>query len=118
MKKVVKVYAVAVLVVGFSLMAVNAHAGEGDSAATKLGRGIFNGATCWVEVFKHAYLTAQERDPLTGLVFGAAKGVGYGVVRAASGAFDIATFALPPYDKPLMDPEFVFEGWATEEVEE
>ncbi|MDD3297026.1 MAG: exosortase system-associated protein, TIGR04073 family [Candidatus Omnitrophica bacterium] len=85
-----------------------------QNAATKLARGICNDVTFWIEVPKQVYLEARDRDPLTGLTYGMVKGIGYGIMRLGEGIYDTALFLLPPYDRPLMEPEFVFEGWVEE----
>jgi putative exosortase-associated protein (TIGR04073 family) len=82
-----------------------------ENAVTKLARGITNQATCWIEVPKQIYLVSKERDPFTGVIFGAPKGVCETLIRASSGIYDTSLFLLPPYDKPLTEYEFVFEGW-------
>lgn len=99
------------IILGFLIVLVPEAFAEHHNPATKLGRGIANAATGWVEIPKQVYLTSSEYDPLTGLVFGSVKGVCYAVLRTASGAYDGGTFLVPPYDKPLLEPKFVFEGW-------
>lgn len=81
------------------------------NAATKLGRGLANAATCWIELPKQVFLVSKEREPFTGLVYGGAKGLCFTAMRLVSGVYDTALFLVPPYDKPLMEDEFVFEGW-------
>ena len=88
-----------------------APAGVETDQLSKFGRGISNGLTFWIEVPKQIYLTARRRDPLTALVYGTGKGLVYGVWRGATGVFDMVSFLIPPYDSPLICPEFVFEGW-------
>ncbi|MBU1112571.1 MAG: exosortase system-associated protein, TIGR04073 family [Candidatus Omnitrophica bacterium] len=82
-----------------------------QNAATKLARGIVNGVTSWVEIPKQVYLVSKEREPFTGITYGLVQGAAYTVLRVAEAAYDISLFLLPPYDKPLFEPEFVFEGW-------
>ncbi|MCF7907928.1 MAG: exosortase system-associated protein, TIGR04073 family [Candidatus Omnitrophica bacterium] len=98
------------LVIGICSMSFGAYAYD-QNAATKLARGIVNGVTSWIEVPKQVYLVSKEREPLTGITYGMVKGVVYTVLRVTEGAYDIASFAIPPYDQPLLEPEFVFEGW-------
>jgi putative exosortase-associated protein (TIGR04073 family) len=78
---------------------------------SKFARGVTNTATGWIEVPKQIYKTSRDHDPVTGLLAGTAKGVVDGTVRTLGGVFDVATFPIPPYSKPLVCPEFVFEGW-------
>ena len=95
---------------GVLFLSTNGYAYD-RNAATKLGRGVANIATGWIEIPKQIYQTSVEYDPFTGIVFGTVKGVAYGVLRTLGGGFDTATFIIPPYDKPVMQPEFVFEDW-------
>jgi putative exosortase-associated protein (TIGR04073 family) len=89
-----------------------------DNAATKFARGAANTLTGFVEVPKQIYLTSIEYDPLTGIVFGTVKGICYGALRTLAGVYDATFFVVPPYDKPVMEPEFVFEGWEREQLEQ
>ena len=116
----VKRFVVLALALGMCVGAVSSYAAEYDeNAATKLARGLSNGVTCWIEVPKQIYFTAIERqDPLTALVYGSLKGVCLGVLRAVAGGYDTATFLIPPYDKPLLEPEFVFENWEVDDIED
>ncbi|MFH1767629.1 MAG: exosortase system-associated protein, TIGR04073 family [Candidatus Omnitrophota bacterium] len=102
---------VAVIIAILFFAVSNAYAYE-YHAGTKLGRGIANSLSGWVEVFKQPSLTLQEYEPaLLCLFFGSVKGLFYAVVRTATGVFDVVTFVIPPYDTPIIQPEFVLEGW-------
>jgi len=101
---------VLLLVFGFLAVSVNSYAEEA-TPVTKLVRGFSNQVTSWIEVPKQVYKVSTEREPITGLLFGSIKGVCYGIIRATEGVYDVVSFLVPPYDKPLMTPEFVSEGW-------
>ena len=105
-KKTVVIFVAIFLVFGTA----NAY-GYDRNAATKLGRGLANAVTCWIELPKQIWMVSKEREPFTGLVYGSAKGLCYTAIRLVSGAYDTATFLIPPYDKALNESEFVFEGW-------
>jgi len=77
---------------------------------TKLGRGVANTLTGWVELPKNIYTTSVEDNALAGLTLGLAKGVGMTIVRTGAGIYEIATFPFPiPVDyKPILEPEYVF----------
>jgi putative exosortase-associated protein (TIGR04073 family) len=77
---------------------------------TKLGRGLANTLTGWVELPKNIYSTSVEDNPLAGVTLGLAKGAGMTLVRTGAGIFEIATFPFPlPEDyKPILEPEYVF----------
>ncbi|MFA5007669.1 MAG: exosortase system-associated protein, TIGR04073 family [Candidatus Omnitrophota bacterium] len=105
---------VVLLLVSFMAISVVAFA-EDHNALSKLGRGLANAVTGIVEVPKQIYLVSKEREPITGITYGTAKGICFGVLRTGAGVYDSVTFAIPPYDKPIMEPEFAFEGWQPEQ---
>jgi len=81
-----------------------------EKMGKKLGRGIVNVATGWIEIPKNIYETSTESNPFMGITFGTLKGAGMAVVRTGAGAYDVATFLFPipkDYDA-ILEPEFVF----------
>ena len=104
-----------VLILCFIAVALPVFAEEGsviEKMGKKLGRGIVNVATGWIELPKNIYDTSVEtNNPLMGLTYGTVKGIGMTVVRTGAGAYDVATFLFPiPEDyEPVLEPEFVFE---------
>ena len=81
-----------------------------QDAFTKLGRGIANTLTGWVELPKNIYSTSVEDNPLAGVTLGLAKGAGMTLVRTGAGIYEIVTFPfpLPEAYKPILEPEYVF----------
>ena len=80
----------------------------------KLGRGVANIITGWVEIPKNVYETSQDENILMGLTIGLAKGLGMSVIRTGAGIYDAVTFPFPiPQDyEPLLEPEYVLgEEW-------
>ena len=79
-------------------------------AFTKLGRGVANTLTGWVELPKTIYNTSKEENALAGMTLGLAKGAGLSIVRTGAGIFEVATFPfpLPENYKPILEPEYVF----------
>ena len=77
---------------------------------TKLGRGVANTLTGWIELPKNIYATSVEDNALAGITLGLAKGAGMTLVRSGAGIYEIATFPFPlPQDyKPILEPEYVF----------
>ena len=77
---------------------------------TKLGRGVANTLTGWVEIPKNIYATSVEDNALAGVTLGLAKGVGMTIVRTGAGIYEVVTFPFPlPQDyKPILEPEYVF----------
>ncbi|NQT95233.1 MAG: exosortase system-associated protein, TIGR04073 family [Candidatus Omnitrophica bacterium] len=115
MKRTTKVTTVAVLILCIAAVALPAFAQEGsvvERMGKKLGRGIVNIATGWIELPKNIYDTSVEtNNPLMGITYGTLKGLGMTVVRTGAGVYDTATFLFPvPQDyQPILEPEFVFE---------
>ena len=95
-----------VLAVFFACTAV-CFAGD---AFTKLGRGVANTLTGWVELPKTVYHTSKEENIFSGMTLGLAKGAGLSIVRTGAGIFEVATFPfpLPENYKPILEPEYVF----------
>ena len=81
-----------------------------QDAFSKLGRGVANTLTGWVELPKNVYNTSVEENAFTGMTLGLAKGAGMTLVRMGAGIFEVATFPFPvPEDyKPVLEPEYVF----------
>lgn len=81
-----------------------------DDPFTKLGRGVANTLTGWVEIPKNIYDTSVQDNALAGMTLGLAKGAGMTLVRTGAGIFEVATFPFPlPEDyKPILEPEYVF----------
>ena len=77
---------------------------------TKLGRGVANTLTGWVELPKNIYNTSVQDNAFAGLTLGLAKGAGMSLVRTGAGIYEIATFPFPlPQDyRPILEPEYVF----------
>ncbi len=75
-------------------------------AINKLDRGIVNGATFWLEIPAEVAKVSNEENPLMGVTVGAVHGLFASIVRAGSAAFDTVTFLVPPFDKPIVKPEY------------
>ena len=115
MNKSLRITVISVLILCIAAITLPAFAQEGsviEKMGKKLGRGIVNVATGWVELPKNIYDTSVDtNNPLMGITYGTLKGVGMTVVRTGAGAYDVATFLFPVPEnyKPLLSPEFVFE---------
>ncbi|MFH1594161.1 MAG: exosortase system-associated protein, TIGR04073 family [Candidatus Omnitrophota bacterium] len=81
-----------------------------EGPATKVGRGLANILTGWVEIPKNIYDTSVEDNIFSGLTIGLAKGVGMAIVRTGAGVYETITFPFPiPEDyAPVLEPEYVF----------
>jgi putative exosortase-associated protein (TIGR04073 family) len=87
------------------------------SPLNKLARGVMNTATFWAEIPASVCSVSKEKDPLSGFTLGAVQGTFNAVLRGITGMFDALTFVIPPYDKPLMEPEYSFKA-ADEQIKE
>jgi putative exosortase-associated protein (TIGR04073 family) len=75
----------------------------------KLGRGVTNVLTCWVEWPRNVAIEWEKTDPATGLILGTVKGFGWGFARFATGIYETFTFPFPVPEgyEPMLEPEFV-----------
>ena len=78
----------------------------GTKAINKLDRGVINSATFWLEIPAEVAKVSKEQNPLMGVTVGVVHGAITSVVRAGTALFDTLTFFAPPYDKPIMKPEY------------
>ncbi|HNX91357.1 MAG TPA: exosortase system-associated protein, TIGR04073 family [Candidatus Omnitrophota bacterium] len=105
--KAVKILVVCMVVVAMMGLATQCYA---QDPAKKLGRGLANILTGWVELPKNIYQTSVEENVLSGLTMGLAKGVGMTIVRTGAGVYETVTFPFPIPEgyEPVLQPEFVF----------
>jgi putative exosortase-associated protein (TIGR04073 family) len=109
-KKICALVLVLLLAVSLTAFAADEPAKD-QNAGTKLIRGATNLGLCWLEPVKQAYLVSKEENAYIGLTYGIVKGVGVGAFRLVDGVFETVTCVIPPYDKILVEPELIFEGW-------
>ena len=69
----------------------------------KVGRGLSNVLTCWIEIPKNFHQGTQEENPVLGAGWGLVKGGGLAVTRLAIGAYE-SVFFLLPYPKDYASP--------------
>jgi putative exosortase-associated protein (TIGR04073 family) len=72
----------------------------------KLGRGAMNTLTFWAEIPQAMVKVSVDKDPVTGCTLGLVQGIGTALARGATALADVLTFPIPPYDRPLMNPEY------------
>lgn len=89
-----------------------------EKMASKLVRGVANVATSLGEVPKQSYLTIRDRGAI-GYLVGPLKGMGMAFYRLFAGVTETVFFAVPQpgYYDPMIDPEFVWQGWEEPRVE-
>lgn len=88
-----------------------------DAMMEKLGRGLVNILTGWIEIPKNIAKSWRETDPFTGFIVGGIKGIGWGFARTMVGVYETVTFPFPiPRDyEPLMEPEYILPSiWGEE----
>jgi putative exosortase-associated protein (TIGR04073 family) len=83
-----------------------------EKMSFKLVRGATNVFTAIVELPKQTILTGRNHGPV-GYVVGPIKGVGMTLYRGFIGLTETVFFMVPQpgYYDPMMDPEFVWQGW-------
>lgn len=112
-KKWMSLVALATLVLTTPAMAaqfdVDQERSDFSKMLHKLGRGVVNVVTCWVEIPRHVANEWEKTDPATGIVVGTFKGFGWGAARFVTGVYEAVTFPVPiPVDyAPMIQPEFV-----------
>lgn len=80
------------LAAGLAAAAGTAHA---QDPIHKMGRGLTNVLTGWIEVPKQISDGAQAENPVTGVGRGLMRGGGLTVLRTGIGLFETVTFPLP-----------------------
>ena len=94
-----------------------ASATQEYSSARKLGRGFSNLGLGVLALPREVYHTAHASGPFMGATWGVVRGVGFTAARELVGVWEIVTvpFQMPRGWKPLIDPEFPWQGFAVEE---
>lgn len=106
-RSLVMITITALLVVGLLTLSTPSYA---QDAFKKLGRGVVNTFTGWLEVPKGIVDESKASNVLSGLTVGTIKGFGLGLVRTAAGVYEAVTFPLPVPEgyEPIVKPEFVY----------
>ena len=90
-----------------SLDAANMSDSYGKTPLNKLTRGVFNMSTFYFEVPAAVMRVSKEKDNyFIGSTIGTAQGFCACILRAVTAVFETATFLIPPYNKPIMQPEY------------
>ncbi|MBI4597953.1 MAG: exosortase system-associated protein, TIGR04073 family [Candidatus Omnitrophica bacterium] len=69
----------------------------------KMGRGVVNVLTGWLEIPKQIHLGAQESNPIIGLGQGVLRGVSLTALRTGLGLYEAVTFPIP-YPQQFASP--------------
>ena len=92
-----------VLAVAGAIIVASSSVAWAQDPIHKMGRGIVNVLTGWIEVPKQLHLGSQESNPITGIGAGLLKGAGLTVLRGGVGIFEALTFPIP-YPKDFASP--------------
>lgn len=100
-----------VMVVVLALVVGNVACAFAQDVGHKLGRGLVNVGTGWIELPKGIRDGSQEEAPLVGVTAGIFKGLGLGLLRTGVGVIEVVTFPFPwPKDySPVYEPEYVWD---------
>ncbi|MFA5096237.1 MAG: exosortase system-associated protein, TIGR04073 family [Candidatus Omnitrophota bacterium] len=77
-----------------------------DCPIRKAGDGAMNALSSWTDIPTEVAYQTQDSNILLGLTVGLGRGIVFGVARGTAGLVDVGTSPFPPYDKPLMEPEY------------
>ena len=80
----------------------------------KLGRGVVNLLTAWIEIPKQIHQGTLEEHPVAGAGRGAVRGVGLALLRGGVGIYEAVTFPVPcpkHYGSPYEQMELPDYAW-------
>lgn len=80
-----------------------------EKASEKLGTGIVNVVTGFVEIPKNMIIESDEKGVAYGVTIGFITGIVQSVGRTLTGALDIITFMIPT--KPLIVPDLIWKDF-------
>ena len=105
------------LLVSVLLATAAANAAEQDGnyvsrVSEKLGEGLVNVGTGFVEIPKNIYITGEQQGWAVGVPIGFVKGVAQMLGRTGAGVLGIATFYIPT--KPVVQSPLVWENFDKE----
>ena len=77
-----------------------------QSPVRKLGRGLANILTGFLELPLNIVTAAEEEGYIAAVTYGVVKGLAMSVLRTGVGIYEVTSFLIPSY-KPLIEPEFL-----------
>jgi len=106
-KRLIKICVIALMLTSF-WAGVSCAAGP----FTKLGRGLTNSVTGWIELPLTMQRESQKQDYMTGMFYGIPAGLVRAFIRTGVGLYEIISFPFPvPNDyETIIEPEFVIES--------
>ncbi len=113
MKKIFRSLLVLSALFFFSPQVVLANGATGDSypekVGEKLGTGIVNVVTGFVEIPKNIIIESNANGAAYGATIGFITGIVHSVGRTLTGTLDIVTFMIPT--RPLIAPDFIWKDF-------
>ena len=99
------------LIIYWTLLVIDRGLVYAGDPIQKLGRGITNVATGWIEIPKEIGKSVEKSGDFAGLAVGPLKGIAKAIGRTAAGFYEIVTFLipLPRRYEPVIEPAYVFE---------
>jgi len=82
----------------------------GKTCFNKLGRGVVNIFTSPAEIPAGTFRVCREKGDFLGVTLGTVEGFFQFLIRGIVGVYDTATFIIPPYNKPIMQPEYALDS--------
>lgn len=81
----------------------------GVDVGQKLGRGLANAVTGWIEIPKNIVNTSRDSNVGIGVTWGFLKGIGHTLGRTLVGAGELATFFIPTPE--IIHPTYIFQNF-------
>lgn len=82
-----------------------------ETPVNKLLRGGANTLTFIAELPACIWDTIKNKGVVRGCTLGLAEGIFTSFARLGTGLYDVVTCLIPPYDKPLLEPEYAIESF-------
>lgn len=99
------------LIIYWTLLVIDRGLVYAGDPIEKLGRGVTNVATGWVEIPKEIGRNVEKSGDMAGLIVGPFKGIAKAIGRTLAGVYEVVTFLipLPRRYEPVIEPAYVFE---------
>lgn len=96
---------IALVAVSLVMLLMSPTCFAGGECLNKLGNGLVNVLTGWVEIPNQIIATYNDTNNVAETaIVGTLKGFIHALGRTAAGAVDAVFFFIPPYDQPLVEP--------------
>ena len=92
-----------ILIMVLGIWSISVTSAWAQDPIHKMGRGVVNVLTGWLEVPKQIDIGFHSANPLAGVVTGALKGLNLTILRTGVGVYEAVTFPIP-YPKHYASP--------------